>query len=315
MGKSKSRGKYKNKFKTIVSGERIKIYSGYKGLASWIDGFELTDYRNAEAIVMPGGGDWNPFWYSDLIGKFTMFNNATDIEHMKKILRAVKDGKFIIGICRGLQGIHIGAGGKLIQHVTNHRSCAHNIIDEYTEEEVSVNSFHHQMVDLNTLSPNDYSLIATASKALSDTYLDGLNQEKMYGDMEYRELDVPEPEAVYYPHINALGFQYHPELLATGSAGLIYTNNVIREIILNKENIAYPDNSKTVSLILSLEEKLDEIESRLSGNEKSRTKSVFGFKKQSTQLQLPTTTISKEDVCCGINTNNEKNWNNLIKEL
>lgn len=316
MGKRRFRGK-RNKNDNRM---KIKVYGRYRGLVDWITGYEMTDYKNAQTIVMPGGADWNPFWYGDMIGKKTYFTNSTDIEQMEQILKALKDRKLILGICRGLQGVHIAAGGKLIQDVTNHGSCSHPIIDEYTDKTVTVNSFHHQMVDLLSLKPHDYTLIASSLHRRSDSYLDGLDQEKMFGDLEYRFLsEFKEPEIVYYPHINALGFQYHPESMSKDNPALEYTNSIIQDIMININDIAYPNEVKTTQLILSLESRLDAMKYHVDKSNKKPVKSVFNLRTThlpETNLLTSTANSSKEEDCCSTtSTRNEKNWSDSVKKL
>ncbi len=64
----------------------------------------------------------------------------------------------VLGICAGCQLLNIAAGGKLIQHVENHRNTTHaskvtaegffaRAMEKQPGDEIVVNSYHHQVVD------------------------------------------------------------------------------------------------------------------------------------------------------------------------
>lgn len=95
-------------------------------------------------------------------------------------------------------------GGKLIQHVNNHRNSNHTI--EFKRGVVlNVSSDHHQMMYPYDLKPENYELIAYAQKYLSDIYLNGNNENIQLPD------NFLEPEIIYYPKTNSLCIQPHPE--------------------------------------------------------------------------------------------------------
>jgi len=299
--------------KTKSSGEKLKVYSadGFSGANSWIENsIDTNRIDDADIVVLPGGSDWNPYWYSEPKGRYTFFNDGIDIRQMKVMLEAMKNGKLIIGICRGMQGVHIAAGGKLIQDVTGHRNGPHTITDVYSHEVVGVNSMHHQMVDLNSLPFGSYDLIAASSVKISKTYLDGNNNELVNkkGLLYKDDADFEEPEVVYYANIHALGFQYHPELMSGGHPGLKYSNNVIKTII---ESASFLFNySETYKYILELEDKLEAIQ---TSNLKFYN-NLFNEGKTETQTQLALPLKAEEQTCeCKIETN-EKNWRDHIKK-
>lgn len=300
MTRKRSRGK-----KINSGGGQLRVYSGKSYfLGSWIENSSQVDrIDQCDIVVMPGGSDWTPWWYGQTPGIHTRSYIETDIPQMETMLAALKHDKLIVGICRGLQGIHIVAGGKLIQHVNNHNSSHHRIIDTLSGEEVMVNSMHHQMVDLTTLPPDDYALLAYVSPKLSSTYLNDYNGEcyDRKNACYYRNnMDFMEPEAVYYNKIHAIGFQYHPESLAEGPA-LKYTNSLIREVIDNKDHIFREQDQ--YALILELEEKID-----IAKRYKNTTNP------QKTILALPQTTKTAANCCETKTVKNEANWYNSIKE-
>jgi gamma-glutamyl-gamma-aminobutyrate hydrolase PuuD len=96
------------------------------------------------------------------------------------------------------------AGGKLIQHVSNH-SGDHDIM---TSDRLTfrANSIHHQMINPYNLDSKQYKILAWSSRPLSKVYLGG--KGKIWLPVDFKEI-----EAIYFPQINAMGVQYHPEMM------------------------------------------------------------------------------------------------------
>lgn len=123
-----------------------------------------------------------------------------DTLELALIEKAVKLEIPIVGICRGAQIACVYAGGKLWQHVDGHNEGRHELTT-FTGEKVWANSFHHQMMRPTT----DSFIVAWSTDTLSPTKEDYLGPIKSLG---------PEPEVVYFPSINCLGIQAHPEWLS-----------------------------------------------------------------------------------------------------
>jgi len=219
-----------------------------------------------------------------------------DIGQFSMLIRALEAGKHIVGICRGLQGLHIAAGGKLVQDVTNHRQGDHHIIDTFTNEMYFTNSIHHQMVDLNSLVEDDYTLFAYASPSRSKHYLDGSGV-----CMGHHYIDK-EPEVVFYNRLKAVGFQYHPEILHKGVT-LDYSRKIVTELLDYGDQLCDIEHAREAAAVLRKKMKL------LFDREiKSATSIVSMYKREEPkQLCLPALTSTK--------TKNEKDWRSNIKEF
>lgn len=88
----------------------------------------------------------------------------------------------IIGVCRGAQLLCVANGGKLLQHVPEHRNNNHAVFILDTEEDIeSVAADHHQVM----LPAGNYTILGEAH----DGY----------------------PEVVYWPDTKCLAVQPHPE--------------------------------------------------------------------------------------------------------
>ena len=122
-----------------------------------------------DGLLAPGGHDVDPELYSEQVqeycGKFTRYEDEYDMELIRE---AVKQGKPVLGICRGMQAVNVLFGGTLYQDIPAQYSTqmVHTRIrpeeenfhtvriekDSYLAkvlgetENVRVNTSHHQAV-------------------------------------------------------------------------------------------------------------------------------------------------------------------------
>lgn len=138
-------------------------------------------------VIIWGGADIDPSLYGEPRAGCGWTNKDSDIKELARIDEAIAENKPIIGICRGLQMLTVHQKGKLIQHVTPQRGTK-LITDVTTKKQIPINKAHHQVCVLN---PEAEPQILAYSYLPTD--------------------DVFIPEVVYFPKINALGVQGHPE--------------------------------------------------------------------------------------------------------
>jgi putative glutamine amidotransferase len=173
------------------------------------------DLREKGALVVWGGGDISPSLYKKAVGKRTGADKQPGIRDRIEwaLMHAAKErGMPIIGICRGAQMLCALVGGHLIQDVTDHgRSHPVTTSDGRT---ITVSSLHHQM-----MYPFDveHTLLAWSKDKLSKHYLD---------------VDTPvevecEPECVWFPQVQGLAIQWHPEFMRKEEKA----NHYVRELI------------------------------------------------------------------------------------
>lgn len=171
-------------------------------------GASKWDGEHLDLILFTGGEDINPKYYKENVGKYTGTNESRD-----KFERDYMFDRFYnvpkLGICRGSQLVTAFSGGKLIQHVNGHAvGKLHEICMKppYGSNIFNITSTHHQMLYPYNLSEDKYSIIATSKYYLSNTYLNGNNEEiKLPKNFE-------ECEIVFYKESNSLGIQGHPEM-------------------------------------------------------------------------------------------------------
>lgn len=171
-------------------------------------GFESTNkLEEADVIIFGGGADIDPAQYGEAPGGDTYASPEREKIERADYERGKKLGKKFLGICRGIQLLNTLAGGKLIQHVTNHAGSKHEMAT-FDGMKVTVNSIHHQMVNPHSIKdPKAYRLLGWVPTRRSDRYL-GAKDKTVYLPWSFKE-----PEAVFYPKINAIGFQFHPEMM------------------------------------------------------------------------------------------------------
>ena len=121
--------------------------------------------KEACGLVLPGGADVDPSFYGRENKACLCLDHERDELEKAVIDCFLSSGRPILGICRGMQFVNVALGGTLIQDLVDHpehlwvdrnRDSAHPIkitshelfmYKAYGEDEVVVNSAHHQAVE------------------------------------------------------------------------------------------------------------------------------------------------------------------------
>lgn len=164
---------------------------------------------NAGVAVFPGGADINPKLYGEEPLQYTFFREEADNNDLA-LWDKVKNNNdiFKVGICRGGQFLNVMNGGKLWQHVDNHRlgiSRTHRSINllpipgtKYERSAVvQLTSTHHQMM----IPDKSGHVLCIANES-----------QNFYSADEKREPSDYDVEVVWYPNTRCLCFQPHPEI-------------------------------------------------------------------------------------------------------
>ncbi len=248
--------------------EKIKVFGVSSSDCNFLvenspDMFQkVSNFANADVIIMPGGSDWNPKFYNQKTGRKTYFHDHTDYTEMIFFMKALLSGKYILGICRGAQGLCIMNGGSLIQHVTNHAISELHEIITINGRKLKTNSLHHQMLDLNSIPKQNWKLLAY-SKPRSFTYLNG-NDEEICNEegVQYRDALNAEPEIVKFTDVHGLAVQGHPEFASMPTETINY---IICELIIGynefkaksfKDRAAYKQSPHTAERLSSIASEL-----------------------------------------------------------
>ena len=157
-----------------------------------------------DAIHFEGGSDIHPSLYNVKNTHSFVSDGLSnrDIIERAAINEAIEQKALIIGSCRGAQLACAFAGGKLVQDVTDHANGPHKTITKDGKTILTTSVHHQQMYPWEI----EHDLLAWSANPLSDHYLgDEIDPTKV----------ILEPEACYFPTINALAFQWHPEWYAS----------------------------------------------------------------------------------------------------
>ena len=116
------------------------------------------DPRDCDALLLPGGGDLEPWRYGQKNTASRGLEPKRDAVEWSLLNRFVTLKKPILGICRGIQTINVFFGGTLVQDIPGHQAVqgsdryhmVHSSASPLTAvcgDVCIVNSAHHQAVD------------------------------------------------------------------------------------------------------------------------------------------------------------------------
>ena len=189
------------------------------------------DLKNLDAVVFWGGTDIHSSLYQHPTHHLNQSRGTYPSERDKfewALMKFCVHNKIpMIGVCRGAQLMCAFAGGSIIQHVNGHVGVGDHLVTTDEGENFTVTSCHHQMMYPWEV-PHD--MLAWSSHNLSDRYDTYLAKQ---ADMK----DKVEPEVVYFPAINGLAIQGHPEW-AIGSRFAQYCNDQIQSLLLKKSEVS-----------------------------------------------------------------------------
>lgn len=168
----------------------------------------LSTLDTLDAIVLSGGGDFNPLWAGEQpVPQLHNINNERDLPELLLTRYAFDRQLPMLGICRGIQTLAMSLGGHVEQDIKStptlikHSQTSHQSTQTHSvnitpgtllsdifdgEDTIYVNSFHHQAVD------NPGKHMRTAATAPD-------------GTIEAIESSEQKP---------VIGVQWHPEWLA-----------------------------------------------------------------------------------------------------
>lgn len=179
-----------------------------------------------DMVVFPGGPDVPPERYGEREHPYTRASKEQYAFFDKVYEAARKRNIPMVGICGGGQYLCVQAGGSLVQHITNHAIGGTHPITTQSGEVIKVTSTHHQMM-------NPYSVphvLVAWAEALSTCYRNG-NDEEVWDEGE----DIVEPDVVFFPEINALSIQYHPEYMSENSRGWTFAQECVQKYLLSDD--------------------------------------------------------------------------------
>jgi gamma-glutamyl-gamma-aminobutyrate hydrolase PuuD len=179
-------------------------------------------FDDVDAIVIWGGTDISSSYYKEK--PHSMNQNRVgqpsqrDINEWKAMKYAYSHDIPIIGVCRGAQFLCVFSGGTLVQHVTGHVGCDHDVVTSEGEI-METSSCHHQMMFPYNL--HNYELLAWSNEGRSTVY-------QGEGDVEIEAMKHrAEAEVVYFPQTKGLAIQGHPEWMKADAPFVKWCNRMV----------------------------------------------------------------------------------------
>ena len=143
--------------KTVYIWGEAARYENYRRAVEAAGGqalFGLETEPAADALLLPGGGDLEPWRYGQENTASRGLEPERDAAELALLDRFTAAGKPVLGICRGLQTINVFFGGTLLQDIPGHSAeCGRDrmhpvrsagLFARLLGERGSVNSAHHQ---------------------------------------------------------------------------------------------------------------------------------------------------------------------------
>jgi len=205
----------------IADGSRYDLPFGIMGQLEFKLGEFLQNPRSFKAVVLTGGADLYPGLYGHHMHKDCGMPDIPRDQRDLFVARTALAWRIpIVGICRGAQLLNVLAGGWLVQDCDNH--CKWHEVRTSDGRLIEVSSTHHQMM----VPPRggNFELLAWAEPRLSTYYKGG----KRTGLIKHT-LVPQETDCIYFPRMNALAMQYHPEYMPESSAAFDYAMQLMHD--------------------------------------------------------------------------------------
>lgn len=188
----------------------------------------LNIYKDAKILACFGGGaDVHPSLYGHVniasgVGPKPSYRDIAEQVMFNKLVNLKIP---IFGICRGAQLVCALSGGALIQDVSNHATGRTHPIITKDGREILMSSYHHQMMMPMKV---EHELVAWSTNLSSN--IGAWDSRKMVVPKEFWD---KEPEIVYFPKVNALAVQGHPEFMSMDSEATCYTRELIQQYLFS----------------------------------------------------------------------------------
>jgi len=159
-------------------------------------------------LILWGGTDISPHHYNEPAQPETDTpDHHRDTAEFLAVISAIEQGKPVIGVCRGAQLLCVVNGGKLLQHIPEHRNNSHRVDCKDIFDEGSfftpVDSFDNVAADHHQV------MVPSGNHIVIGTAPDGV------------------PEVVYWPDTKCLAIQPHPEWMNKDHPFNIWVNELI----------------------------------------------------------------------------------------
>lgn len=191
---------------------KVYIPHGSTHYASWV-GERVPNMEKADIVMFTGGTDIASSLYHEKPHPLNdVPDKVRDAFEVQVFLEAYHQKKKLLGVCRGAQFLCVMAGGKLVQNqpnTGNHHMTP--IVMGRKLKDIPITSSHHQAQYPWPIE--NFKILGYTFK--NCTFHHNGDMKEMLNGTRYGldTVDLPEVEDVFYPNINALAIQGHPEWL------------------------------------------------------------------------------------------------------
>ena len=170
----------------------------------------VENIREAHIVVFTGGEDVSPDLYGQHKHPSTGSNPLRDDREIEIFNYAMKNKKFMIGICRGAQFLHVMCGGQLYQNVEGH-TRPHLIANYIDGPNEIVTSTHHQMMKLNQKDSTCTLLAEAIDEDYEAVMVDAEYMSNCDNQVKVLTEKARSIESLYHHGEFCFCFQPHPE--------------------------------------------------------------------------------------------------------
>jgi gamma-glutamyl-gamma-aminobutyrate hydrolase PuuD len=200
----------------------------------------------ADIVQFTGGEDVSPDLYDQHKHPSTRNNTSRDDKEIEIFEEALHLNKFMVGICRGAQFLHVMSGYPLFQDVEDHIG-EHGVYDEIHDIYCTVTSTHHQQMLMPYPYGNDvFVLLSSEMSKKAKHYMSSLNKPTKELDLNFGGVSscvlMKDVEAVYHRSTRAMCFQPHPEFTGAKSTFEVFSRLLLWSLnrYINESNKSFP---------------------------------------------------------------------------
>lgn len=180
-----------------------------------------------DGLVVSGGKDIHPHRYGHSVQIKTLYDEERDEFEWQVIERAVKEGKPILGICRGMQLLNVFFGGTLYQEVGD-------VFDDFLPNRSTIGKvFARHTVFIGKRS-RLFDIYRAPSKRVNSLHHQAVNQLgsglKVTAYLKNGMTQAVERKGVSW----IVGVQWHPELMVLNASQRALFSAFIEECQLSK---------------------------------------------------------------------------------
>lgn len=183
------------------------------GAAPIISTTEIS-IKQFDLLLLPGGGDIHPSFFNQKNTGSQNIDYELDKIQFQLLDLFIKEGKPVLGICKGMQLINIYFGGNILQTMIPDSLAVHSYKETDSYHPVFLNPYTAFPAWLTPSLFSDKQKINSAHHQCIDHLGDGLTILQYAPDFV--------PEAVAHLRFPILGLQWHPERLPVSGENALH---------------------------------------------------------------------------------------------